>query len=95
VYRRVNFGWKRNLNLIFVSVNTNAHSFFNISGSHTLPEANNKFGDLLHVDYIFGFICICVNNFRTTSDLKRLLLLLKKGIEKKSERSRNCTIKKT
>jgi hypothetical protein len=68
-YGRVNLGWQWNLNLIFLSINTNAHSFFNISGSNTLTKANNKLGDLLHVNDVFGIIGARVNDLGASSNL--------------------------
>lgn len=74
------------MDLVFVTVDTDSHSFFDISGSDTLSKAHHKLGDLLHVNHIFGFVSVSVDDFGTASNLKRLLLLKGNVSEKKENR---------
>ena len=74
-YRRVNFRWKRNLDLILVSVHTDAHSFFNICRRHSISESHHELGYLFNVDHVLRVVRVGSDYFRASSNLQRLLLL--------------------
>ena len=46
----INLGRKRNVNLIFVSVNSNSHALLNVSRSNRVCQINYKLGKLFHID---------------------------------------------
>mmetsp|Transcript_10477 Transcript_10477/g.11396 ORF Transcript_10477/g.11396 Transcript_10477/m.11396 type:complete len:292 (-) Transcript_10477:273-1148(-) len=70
----VNFWWQGQMNLIFCSVNSHSHAFFDISGRYFFCKTDHKLGNLSDVDHIFQIITsIGFNDFGTSSNLQGLI----------------------
>lgn len=72
---RVDFRRQRNMDLVLVAVDADSHAFFDIGRCHRVGQIDDKLGELLHVDDVFGIICVGVDNLCATSDLQGLFIL--------------------
>ena len=51
----INLGGQGDLDLVLVAVDTDPHALFNVGGGDALAEADDKLGDLLHIDDVLIF----------------------------------------
>ncbi len=52
----IDLGRQGNVNLIFVPIDADPHSFFDISGGNLISQVDNKLGKLFHIDYVLWVI---------------------------------------
>merc|ERR1719383_1463751 len=68
-HRGVDLGREWDVDLVFIPVHTDSHSFFDICGCDTVRQIHHKLCKLLHVDDVFWIVCISINNLCAASNL--------------------------
>lgn len=72
---RIDLRRQWNMDLILVSINTDAHAFLNICWSDRICKIDDELRELLHVNDVLGIVCISIDDFGASSNLKRLFIL--------------------
>lgn len=67
---RVDFGRKRDVNLVLVPVDSYSHSFFNVCGCYRVSQVYNKLGKLLDIDDVLGIIRVCIDDLGASGNLE-------------------------
>lgn len=68
---RIDFGRQRDVNLVFIAIYTNPHTFLNIGRRDGIGKVHNKLCKLLDIDDVLGIVRICIDDFGASSNLKR------------------------
>lgn len=68
------------LYLVLRPVNANTHALFNVSGSDLVPEADNKFCNLLDIYHVLGILCVRVDDLCAPCNLHAIVHALKSAV---------------
>ena len=84
----VDLGWQWNMDLIFVTINSDPHALLNIRRRNRVCKIDDKLCKLLDVDDILGIVRVSLDDLCASCNLQRLFILKRLLVSRKIPKSR-------